>query len=95
VLELITIRGGYAYGDEGGGIWIGGTSSPTIRQCIFTANVAAKDDWDFGGGGGALAIYLAAPRIEGCTFLDNQAAYGGAGLAHRFGCPPDRLHLQR
>ena len=78
VLDGFTITGGSANaGDDdssnpqnfGGGMYATG-GSPTVRNCIFTANFALY----YGGG-----MYNAAssPTVTNCTFSENRANHGG------------------
>jgi hypothetical protein len=69
VLEGVTIRGGYR--ENGGGI-VCHQSSPTIKDCIISGNVAET----FGGG---LFLDLeACPTISDCLIFDNSAWAAGA-----------------
>jgi hypothetical protein len=82
VLDGFTITTGNADGDEslgracGGGLFNDGVS-PTIRNCIFTANRALN------AGGAICNLNGAAPRIESCTFEGNvnSSSSGGTGAA--------------
>jgi len=70
VIEGLTIRNGHVAGGCNGGAIYCQETSPTVRNCIFTANTA-----DVGG-----AIYNSAgtPRVANCTFVGNSAVLGGA-----------------
>ena len=74
LLDGFTVTGGHEWDwGYGGGMYIN-DSSPTITNCVFSANYA----WDVGGGvyiGGA-----SSPAITNCSFLDNYADYGGGGM---------------
>jgi len=70
VLDGFTVTNGYIPGG-GGGAWIL-LSSPTIRNCVFTANHAMFE------GGAMLLDWDSSPTIINCRFLDNTAMYGGA-----------------
>ena len=57
--------------------WFGGgmyniECSPTVANCTFTGNTAAR------GGGGMYNSYGASPVVTSCTFSRNSAAEGGA-----------------
>jgi hypothetical protein len=75
VIEGFTITGGSGEPDlswrVGGGIFVQ-SSSPTIRNCVITANTA-----DLGGGAG---INGGSPTFESCVFEGNSAASSGGGL---------------
>jgi hypothetical protein len=71
VLEGVGVTGGHT--EQGAGVYCG-NASPTILDCVFAANTAGG--W---GAGAALFCYgPTLPSIVGCTFLDNEAPYGGA-----------------
>ena len=84
VLDGFAITGAYGYGYNGGGLYCNGSGtghecSPTLRNLLFSANVA-----DAGG-----ALYndgidggRANPVIENVTFRNNSASYGGAALTN-------------
>ncbi|MBW1757901.1 MAG: right-handed parallel beta-helix repeat-containing protein [Deltaproteobacteria bacterium] len=75
VVDGFTITNGYAQFGPGGGMYIY-NCSPTIRNCVITANVTA--DW----GGGVYCTGNAGPSFTGCTFSNNQAQFGaGASCA--------------
>lgn len=72
IIEGFTITHGNA--NLGGAILCTG-SSPTIRECIFIANLSPGT----GGSGGAIRCSNAKPLITECHFEDNSAfAWGGA-----------------
>lgn len=78
ILEAVTITGGCLTQPEvlgdGGAIWCGGASAPSIRSCVFRQNQAQR--------GGALYCDEAArPVIEHCRFTGNAATRGGAVAA--------------
>ena len=75
VLDGFTIRGGAS--SQGGGLYNSG-GSPTIRNCIFTANGAAQGAGIYNNGG--------SPTIENCTFTEN-TAFDGAGIYNNGGSP--------
>jgi hypothetical protein len=70
MLDGFTVTNGYIPGG-GGGMWIL-LSSPTIRNCVFTANHAMFE------GGAMLLDWDSSPTIINCRFFDNTAIYGGA-----------------
>lgn len=83
-VDGFTIRGGNADNssnskqDDGGG-WYNsqykGTSSPTIRNCIFLENRALNDGGAFFNGG---SLGTVSPAFVQCTFENNQGKNGGA-----------------
>ncbi|MHC4128022.1 MAG: right-handed parallel beta-helix repeat-containing protein [Planctomycetota bacterium] len=77
VLEGFTITGGLA--DQGGGMFNLG-SSPTVRDCVFTGNMAQL-------AGGMRNRYDSSPVIEGCSFIDNVATLAGGGVINSEGHP--------
>ena len=78
LLEGVTIRGGFGQPDAGlpdccgAGILCTDGSSPTISNCVLTANEA-------GGTGGGMFCNQSSPTVNGSTFSDNKAQTG-AGL---------------
>ncbi len=72
LLEGFTITGGYA--GHGGGM--ANYGSPTIRDCIFTANQANV--------GAAIRSFEGSPRIQSCTLFDNIAVAAGT-VANGYG----------
>lgn len=76
IIDGFTITNGNADGldddEKGGGIYAQ-NASPTIRNCIITAN-AAK----FGGGG--LFTQSNDVHVDSCLFINNNAPSGGAAL---------------
>ena len=83
VLDGFTITGGYADGGtvataSGGGFRASAGGSPTIANCIFTANYA-------GAGGGAYATGTSTkPIFDRCRFIGNTGG-GGGGFAGALG----------
>ncbi|PHN04766.1 choice-of-anchor Q domain-containing protein [Flavilitoribacter nigricans] len=83
ILDGFTIRGGNADNaggmdqDDGGG-WYNSqykdTSSPTVRNCIFTENRALRNGGAIYSGGKFGTI---SPTFTNCTFTNNQAKTGG------------------
>jgi len=68
-VEGLTIRGG-GVGGSGGAIHCM-TASPTITDCVFTANTATN--------GGAVSVhFFGAPALECCRITGNTAQEGGA-----------------
>jgi hypothetical protein len=75
VLDGFTVTGGNANGStsidkQGGGLY-NSHASPTITNCLFTANSAA------GYGGGLINLGSSAPVITDCRFTANSASSGG------------------
>lgn len=79
LVEGFTLRNGNATaaapGNRGGGIYCNATS-PTIKECVFTANQAVA--------GGALYANAGAPKVIGCQFIENDAvtAVGDGGAVY-------------
>ncbi len=78
ILDGFTLRAGNANGasasnyDKGGALIILNSGSPTIRNCVFTANRCTF-------GGGAVYIFTAAATFEDCRFDSNVGgSFGGA-----------------
>ncbi len=69
-LEGFTIRGGDAF--RGGGL-VCFSSSPTVANCVFTANHAIQ-------GGAVGNDGLGGPRFEGCLFTSNEAVTSAGGI---------------
>jgi hypothetical protein len=67
VLEGFTITNGFADFSNGGGVDIGLSTSPTIRNCVFLNNVSE------GLGGGMAVRGQCTPLIDRCTFINNSA----------------------
>jgi predicted outer membrane repeat protein len=67
VMQGFTITGGNANGasDSYGGGMVNSNGSPTITDCIFTANYAAA--------GGAIFNSVGSPTITACKFIGNSA----------------------
>ena len=63
-IDGFTMTGGY--GDNGGGIKIGGNSSPTIINCTITGNTA-----NYNGGGGIYIDGNGNPEITNCNITGN------------------------
>ena len=64
----------------GGGMYNSG-SSPTVTDCIFTANTVSGD-------GGGMYNTNSSPTVSSCRFEGNSAAYAGGGMDNRTGsCP--------
>lgn len=81
-LDGVTMMRGWAYavdplfGDPNGGAVYCYNSSPTIRNCIFSANYAGNE-------GGALWIRYASPRIVDCSMIGNSCGSDGGGACIR------------
>jgi hypothetical protein len=72
ILSDLTFHQGNA--NEGGGIRLKESASPTIRRCRFTANRSFVPE-ESSRGGGMLVGSESHPVIEDCLFLDNIADY--------------------
>ena len=70
VLDACTFDGNTA--GTGGGLYNLGASSPIVRHCAFSGNLAD------GGRGGGIHNQSCSPELIGCIFVDNWAADGGA-----------------
>ena len=93
VVENITVRHGHASGssldEHGGAVLCIGGSSPTLRGCVFSANVAANS------GGGVMAR-RSLPVIQNCVFTGNQALYGAGAYFYdcdSAGVDPSAVYL--
>jgi predicted outer membrane repeat protein len=78
ILDGFTITNGHA--DSGGAIYCGGTSSPTLKNCIFTRNSAERE-------GGGLYNLRGNPVVTNCIFTKNSAAQDGGGMQNDDGSP--------
>jgi hypothetical protein len=67
VIEGFTIQNGNVGNSNGGGIDIGLSTHPTIRNCVFLNNTAAAL------GGGMAVRGQCTPLIEGCAFINNSS----------------------
>jgi len=79
VIDGFTLTGGW---HSGGGVMRLRSSSPVVRNCVFTDNVADLS-------GGAVRCKSSDPVFRNCTFVGNQAPTGGtlfciAGSEPRF-----------
>lgn len=72
-----TTSGSYKYG---GGMY-NNASSPTVMDCIITANTASGD-------GGGMYNTNGSPVLTGCIFKDNIATHAGGGIYNRLGSNP-------
>jgi len=73
LLEAITITNGDD-GYDGGAVYIGSYSAPTIRNCEFVSNSSAYR-------GGAIYVYVdASPTIRNCEFISNSSGYSGGAI---------------
>jgi hypothetical protein len=85
IIQGFTIINGYAPFDGPGGEAVGGGilcengSSPTIQDCIFYGNYAAR------AGGGLCCLDSSAPIVSNCTFVDNTAISDTAIFIEGFG----------
>jgi hypothetical protein len=75
VLEAVTVTGGYATfpSPYGGGVRCD-VSSPTFRNCLFTANYARAEGGGFESGGGS-------PTLIRCAFTATEAFSQGGGAS--------------
>jgi polymorphic membrane protein len=78
VVDGFTIKNGYD--TRGGGIYCKLSSSPTIRNCLFSYNEATED-------GGGICIEESFPLIIGCNFEDNSADGNGGGIYNLASAP--------
>jgi predicted outer membrane repeat protein len=78
-VQGFTILNGYS--DRGGAIYLH-ASSPTIRECVFTANTAGSV-----GGGAIFCDYVSSPSIQDCGFYDNTASAIGGAIRSSFASP--------
>ncbi|MBN1670194.1 MAG: hypothetical protein JXR37_04135 [Kiritimatiellae bacterium] len=80
VVEGITVKGGYVYGENGAGVRI--QSAGTVRNCHIRENAQNEKSTSVrspcAGGGGGVAIE-GGGWVDGCLITDN-TAYRGAGL---------------
>ncbi len=98
IFDGLTVRGGYSQENASGyenPRWYGGgmfliNSSPEIRDCTFTRNLAEPPEWNTawsGGGGAALFLYqqYAYPpppplKVSRSRFTDNNSTGDGAAV---------------
>ncbi len=86
VLDGLTITNGYAYDDDGGGIFCVG-ASPTIRNCTISNSQAGNiGSGLYNYGGGISNKDGSCPTLINCTISGNSAQYGG-GMHNRFSNP--------
>ncbi len=79
MLEGFTIKGGGTV-VNGGGMYNTG-SSPTVKNCIFTSNIAQR--------GGGMYNNSSSPTVTNCTFSNNSALiYHGGGMSNYGGSSP-------
>jgi hypothetical protein len=80
-IDGFTVTQGKAVGsefpDNAGGGMINIDAEVTVRNCIFSKNLAGGDSGDQIGSGGGIYIKNGSVIVEDSTFLENQAAYGG------------------
>jgi hypothetical protein len=77
VLEGITVTHGFTF-SEGGALYVGGASGPTIVNCIFAYNsVPVGGEFATGGAVYSLAMYTDLKFVN-CTFVGNSGDWGGA-----------------
>lgn len=77
VIEGVTIQNGYAPGpaNDGGGVYFGAYTGPSIMRCAFLDNHADHD------GGGAYCDSDADASFQDCTFSSNTAVHDGGGVS--------------
>ena len=73
-LDGFTITKGYIADDDGGGIYCGDYSSPSITNCIITGNTLSGY---FDKGGGIYCHYYSYPAITNCIITENNTHFGG------------------
>ncbi len=73
VVQGFTVTEGYLRTEAGGAFYCL-ESSPTIRACIITGNVAPH--------GGGIAAYDSSARVENCVIKGNVARHGGGIAAY-------------
>ena len=79
VLNAVTIANGYLSGTDGAGVYCTGSSSPTLKNCVFCGHTA-----DAGAG---IRIESSAPTLENCTFYGNSAGTYGSAASCLDGTP--------
>ncbi|MFH1312599.1 MAG: right-handed parallel beta-helix repeat-containing protein [Candidatus Eisenbacteria bacterium] len=77
-LEGITIKNGHDL-DQGGAVYIGSYSAPTIRNCKFISNSSGLSG-EYGIGGAIYVYYDASPTISNCEFISNSSGYSGGAI---------------
>ena len=77
ILDGLTIRGGLAWGSDGGGILIE-NSSPMVRNCVISGN-SAHFNMVVGGRGGGICLKNSNAKIINCQIAENSSEhdYGG------------------
>jgi predicted outer membrane repeat protein len=76
-LESVSVCCGFmvtAGGGEGGALWVGNSSSPTLKGCTFFSNHALH-------GGAIFAEDHSSPAITQCHFINNAAEQGGGAIS--------------
>jgi hypothetical protein len=75
--------------DNGGGMFNGYLSAPTVIGCIFSENTAGTDlwdgdwgdvDWSEGDGAGMFNNGTSSPTVTNCQFIGNTAGWSGGGM---------------
>ncbi|MEQ8705555.1 MAG: LamG-like jellyroll fold domain-containing protein, partial [Phaeodactylibacter sp.] len=79
VLDGFTVTGGYGAA-KGGGMYNENNSSPTVVNCIFSANNATN-------GGGMGNFSFSSPTVINCVFSGNSGAIGGGMGNFNFSSP--------
>ena len=77
-IEGFTFRNGFAPGvgsdQKGGAIYLSDGASPTIADCVFESNRAAR-------GGGIYCIDGASPMVVDCVFRENVVTLNGGAIS--------------
>ncbi|MBU1368843.1 MAG: right-handed parallel beta-helix repeat-containing protein, partial [Bacteroidetes bacterium] len=71
VLDGFTIKGGYQTAYDGAGMVNGFNSDPTIRNCVFTENLARSGAAIYNNGNTSV--------FDNCSFIKNKALSGSGG----------------
>jgi len=83
LLDGFTIRNGWVFEGNGGGVFVYGGVHAVIRDCVIRENYARYH------GGGACFFAGASGRVEGNLFVGNSAVFHGGGL-----CLLDRARVE-
>jgi len=81
--EVAIYQGLYSMGEDrncGGGMY-NDNGNPTLTNCTFTGNFAARD------GGGMFNSKRSNPTLTGCTFRGNSSIYEGGAISNRTSSP--------
>lgn len=82
-LSGFTIQHGLSF--QGGGIFLSGSSQPTISRNIIRDNRAVLNGSGYFGYGGGISVYDSAPTISNNLLVGNSAERTGGGLDMYFG----------